>query len=122
MQFVMFTKHLQGLTLAELIAALTEVGVAGADLAVRHGYPVNPDNMVAELPAAARRFADAGLAIPLVTAPTSLTAPASPGAEAFYEACGAAGVGHLKLGYWHWDRERPFWDQIAEIQIGRAHV
>ena len=116
MQFVMFTKHLLGLSLAELIAALVEVGVEGADLAVRPGYPVNPDNMAAELPAVARRFADAGLAIPLVTAPTGLTSPASPGAEAFYEACGAAGVGHLKLGYWAWDRERRFWDQIAEIR------
>jgi len=116
MQFVMFTKHLQGLSLDEVIAALTEVGVEGADLAVRPGYPVNPDNMAAELPAAARRFADAGLAIPLVTAPTSLTAPHSPRAEAFYEACGEAGVRHLKLGYWHWAPERRFWDQIAEIR------
>ena len=48
MQFVMFTKHLQGLSLDEVIAALTEVGVQGADLAVRPGYPVNPDNMAAE--------------------------------------------------------------------------
>ena len=116
MQFVMFTKHLTGLDLEELIAALTHVGVAGADLAVRPGYPVNPDNMAAELPRAAQRFRDAGLEIPLVTAPTSLTSPDSPGAEAFYEACGAAGVAHLKLGYWGWDPERRFWDQVAEIR------
>ena len=54
MQFVMFTKHLTGLSLEELIATLADVGVAGADLAVRPGYPVNPDNMAAELPRAAR--------------------------------------------------------------------
>ena len=116
MQFVMFTKHLTGLSLAELIAALADVGVAGADLAVRPGYPVNPDNMATELPRAAQQFRAAGLEIPLVTAPTSLTAPASPGAEAFYAACGAAGVAHLKLGYWRWDPERRFWDQIAEVR------
>ena len=116
MQFVMFTKHLTGLSLEELIATLTDVGVAGADLAVRPGYPVNPDNMAAELPRAAQRFRDAGLGIPLVTAPTSLTSPDSPDAEAFYEACGAAGVAHLKLGYWGWDPERRFWDQVAEIR------
>ena len=116
MQFVMFTKHLAGLSLEELIGALKEVGVAGADLAVRPGYPVNPDNMAAELPRAAQRFRAAGLEIPLVTAPTSLTSPASPRAEEFYAACGAAGVAHLKLGYWRWDPERRFWDQIAEIR------
>ena len=116
MQFVMFTKHLTGLSLEELIATLTDVGVAGADLAVRPGYPVNPDNMAGELPRAAQQFRAAGLEIPLVTAPTSLTSPASPGAEAFYAACGAAGVAHLKLGYWRWDPERRFRDQIAQIR------
>lgn len=116
MQFVMFTKHLAGLSAEELIAALTDVGVAGADLAVRPGYPVNPGNMARALPRAAQQFRAAGLEIPLVTAPTSLTSPASPHAEAFYAACGAAGVAHLKLGYWRWDPERRFWDQIAQIR------
>jgi len=116
MQFVMFTKHLTGLSLDELISTLADVGVTGADLAVRPGYPVNPDNMAGELPRAAQRFRDAGLEIPLVTAPTSLTSPDSPDAEAFYQACGDAGVAHLKLGYWRWDPERRFWDQVAEIR------
>ena len=54
---------------------------------------------------------------PLVTAPTNLTAPDSPGAEAFYEACGAAGVRPISSsGYWGWDPERRFWDQVAEIR------
>ena len=44
MKFIMFTKHLQGLELPEIITALQAVEVQGADLCVRPGYPVNPEN------------------------------------------------------------------------------
>ena len=60
MKFIMFTKHLQGLEVPEIIAALQAVGVEGADLCVRPGYPVNPENAEKELPAAAKQFAEAG--------------------------------------------------------------
>ena len=65
MQFIMFTKHLQGLDLPEIVAALQSVGVEGADLCVRPGYPVHPENAERALPDAARRFAEEGLSIPL---------------------------------------------------------
>ena len=42
MKFIMFTKHLQGLDVPDIIEALHSVGVQGADLCVRSGYPVNP--------------------------------------------------------------------------------
>lgn len=116
MQFVMFTKHLKDLSIEQLIKVLTDMGVTGADLAVRPGYPVNPDNMITVLPRVAQQFRENGLDIPLVTAPVDLTSPASPKAQEFYEACGKAGVAHLKIGYWKWNPERPFWDQIAEIR------
>ena len=51
--------------------ALKSVGVEGADLCVRPGYSVNPENAEKQLPAAAKQFADEGLSIPLVTTPTS---------------------------------------------------
>ena len=99
MQFIMFTNHLLGLSLTELIKSLVYVGVSGADLAVRKNYPINPDNMEKALPSAAKSFRDAGLEIPIVTAPTSLTQPTSDSAETFYAACGAASIPHIKLGY-----------------------
>ena len=64
MQFIMFTKHLEGLEIPDIITALQSVGVSGADLCVRPGYPVNPENATEALPAAAKQFADAGLSIP----------------------------------------------------------
>ena len=116
MQFIMFTKHLLGLSLTELIKSLVYVGVSGADLAVRKNYPINPDNMEKALPSAAKSFKDAGLEIPIVTAPTSLTKPTSDSAETFYAACGAASIPHIKLGYWHWSPDQPFWDCVFKIR------
>ena len=74
-QFIMFTKHLEGLDVPGIITALQSVGVQGADLCVRDGYPVNPDNIDTALSAAVQQFADAGLTIPLVTAPGDFNRP-----------------------------------------------
>ena len=119
MQYVMFTKHLQGLEIPDLIKALKSVGVEGADLCVREGYPVTPDNIEQALPQAVQQFAAEGLCIPLVTAPGDLNRPDIDYAERYYEACGKAGVKHIKLGYWSWTPEKHYWDQIEEI---RGHV
>ena len=64
MKYIMFTKHLEGLDVAGIMDALKSVGVEGADLCVRPGYPVNPENAEKQLPAAAKQFADEGLSIP----------------------------------------------------------
>jgi len=113
---IMFTKHLEGLDVPGIIAALQSVGVQGADLCVRDGYPVNPDNIATVLPEAAKQFADAGLSIPLVTAPGDFNRPDIDYAEEYYAALGAAGVGHVKLGYWHWSPDLHYWDQLDEIR------
>ena len=116
MHLIMFTKHLDGLDLSELIEALQSAGVYGADLCVREGYPVAPSNMAEALPAAAKRFADAGLTIPLVTGPTDLTHPDIDYVERFYGACGEAGVKHIKLGYWRWKPGMDYWAEVDKIR------
>ena len=118
MQFIMFTKHLEGLDVAGVIEALTGLGLKGADLCVRPGYPVHPQNMARALPQAARQFAEAGLQIPLVTAPGDFTRPDMEYAERFYAACGEAGVRHIKLGYWHWSPERHYWINWIRFAVG----
>lgn len=99
MRYVYFTKTLQALDLPGVLRFLKEGGLDGADLAVRPGYPVHPDNAVTELPRAAKMFQEQGLVIGLVTAPTNLTDPASRTAHTLFEACGQAGVPAIKLGY-----------------------
>ncbi|HCK12417.1 MAG: xylose isomerase [Gemmatimonadetes bacterium] len=119
MKKIMFTKHLEGLDLKGVIQGLKSATVEGADLCVRPGYPVNPENIATALPEAAKAFADEGLVIPLVTAPGDLTRPDIDYVEAYYEACGNAGVGHIKLGYWHWTPEKHYWNYLDEI---RGHM
>ena len=99
MRYIYFTKTLQSLDLAGLIAFLKEAGLDGADLAVRPGYPVTPDNVATELPKAAKAFQDAGLIIGLVTAATTLNDPDSGAAKALFEASGKAGIPAIKIGY-----------------------
>ncbi len=117
MKFIMFTKHLQGLEIPEIIDALHSVGVEGADLCVRPGYPVNPENAVKELPAAAKQFSDANLSIPLVTTPGDFLDPTTEDALRIYSAAGEAGVENIKLGYWHWHANNGgYWSQVDTIR------
>jgi sugar phosphate isomerase/epimerase len=116
MKFIMFTKHLQGLDLSQIIETLRSVGVEGADLCVRPGYPVHPENASQALPAAAKRFAAEGLSIPLVTTPTNFVRPDVDDAERLYAACAEAGVQYVKLGYWHWSPGHNYWQDVATIR------
>jgi sugar phosphate isomerase/epimerase len=97
----MFTKHLEGWDLGQIIDGLQRAGVEGADLCVRPGYPVTPENAATELPAAAKRFGDEGLCIPLITTPGDFIDAAMDYAEPLFAACAEAGVKLVKLGYWH---------------------
>ena len=116
MKYIMFTKHLEGLELPEIMKALKSVGVEGADLCTRPGYPVNPENAATELPKAAKMFADEGLSIPLITTPGDFTTPDVDYAESLYAAAGEAGVKHIKLGYWHWKPEQDYWEEVKKVR------
>ena len=102
MKFIMFTKHLQGLDVPDIIEALQSVGVQGADLCVRSGYPVNPENADDSVAFTAKQFATEGLSIPLITTPGDFLEPTDEETIRVYAAAGEAGVENIKLGYWHW--------------------
>jgi len=116
MQYVMFTKHLEGLDLPGIMHALQKAGVKGADLCVRPGYPVTPQNVESDLPAAAALFRQEGLAIPMITLPTNFTDPAAPEMQQVFAGCAAAGVQYVKIGYWHWSPTEPYWDTVARVR------
>jgi sugar phosphate isomerase/epimerase len=118
MRFVYFTKTLNRLSLKDLAAFCKDTGLDGVDLTVRPGHPVTPDNALAELPAAARLFKDAGLVIGLVTAPTGLTDPAGKQARAIFDACARAGVPAVKIGYFPY--RPPFDERLKDARAKLA--
>ena len=106
--WIMFTKHLEGWDLPQIMDGLKRAGVQGADLCLRPGYPVTPENCRTALPEAARRFADEGLCIPLVTTPGDFTSVEADHAEDVFVACAEAGVKFIKLGYWYLE-DNDYW-------------
>ncbi len=109
--WIMFTKHLQGWDVPQIIESLHQAGVQGADLCVRPGYPVTPENAPSELPRVAKMFAAEGLCIPLVTTPGDFISADMPYAESLFAACAEAGVSLIKLGYWHME-EDGYWPTL----------
>jgi sugar phosphate isomerase/epimerase len=116
---IIFTKHLKELSIAQLVEALKSAGADGADLCVRPGYPVNPENAPEALPGAAEAFRAAGLSVPLVTAPTDLTEASVPYVEGLFRACAEAGVPLLKLGYWPAPTEG-YWGAVESMRADVA--
>ena len=118
MKRVMFTKHLEGLDLDQIIAGQKHIGLDGADLCTRPGYPVNPENCEKAMPAAARKFAAAGLSIEICTSPGDFVDPAMDYAERLFAACGEAGVPRIKLGYWHYETD--YWRTLDDCRAKMA--
>ena len=58
---IMFTKHLKGQSIDEMIASMKFVGSGGMDLAVRPGYPVDPDNCAGALVPAVEKIRAAAI-------------------------------------------------------------
>lgn len=116
--WIMFTKHLEGWDLPQIMDGLKRAGVQGADLCVRPGYPVTPENAPTELPRTAKMFADEGLSIPLITTPGDFVSPDMDYAESLFAACGEAGVKFMKLGYWHMEADG-YW---ATLDRCRKHL
>ncbi len=118
MRYVYFTKLLKNLDIRGLIAYCKDVGLDGVDLAVRAGYPVNPDNVATALPDAVKAFADNGLIIGLVTADTSLNDAESKTAKSLFAACGSAGVPAIKIGYFPY--KPPVEDALKSARVRLA--
>lgn len=115
MQFVLFTKMLRDLDVGRLADTIQDLGFDGFDLAVRPGYPVNPDNVGTALPAAAKEWTNRGLTVGLVTTNFDFVDPAKPEVEPLLAASAEAGIRRIKLGYWVW-RGEPYWEGVDEIR------
>jgi len=97
-QFIMFSKMLQQLSIAEAGDAIAQMGFDGVDLTVRDQGHILPENVVAELPPAVEMLRGKGLVVGMLT--TGVTSVDDPHAADIFRTAAACGVKYLKLGYW----------------------
>jgi sugar phosphate isomerase/epimerase len=112
MKIVLNSKFFQELSVKELGEKMKELGYDGIDICVRPGHPVNPENAEKTLPQAQRIWQDQGLICPLASTPVNFNDPAVPEAERVYAACAAAGIPHIKLGYWMFSEGEDYWQVL----------
>ena len=91
-----FSKHLQFLDYKELAKTCKELGVDGADIPVRPGGHVLPENVATDLPRAVGALRDAGLDAPMIT--TLLEDGDDPTARPILEAASKLGIQYFRAG------------------------
>ena len=118
MTVVMFTKMLQRtgeLSLPEAADVLVDLGFDGADLTVRPGGYVEPDDAATGIPEAIEIFAERGLTVPMLT--TAITDADDPATREIFAAADAHGVEAIKLGYWPYDGFGSLRRQLDEMRV-----
>ena len=119
MQLIVFSKLFKDMSVTELIGLAHKHDFEGYDLAVRPGYPVNPNNAHEELVATVKAMKQEGLSIPMVTGNFDLLMPDHPTAEPILAAMDQADVRLIKLGYFRFDpKTQNYWQRVDEIRKG----
>jgi sugar phosphate isomerase/epimerase len=96
-----FSKHLQFLDYDEAADACAQAGMNGADLTVRPGGHVLPENVERDLPLAVKAFRKAGLAVEMMA--SGITDPEDPLTEKVLQTASEQGIQYYRLGYYKYD-------------------
>jgi len=104
LRLLMFTKMLRNignLPLEKSADHIAEMGFDGADLTVRPGGYVLPEEAALKLPEAITTLKSKGLTVPMIT--TSITGPEEKHAEEVFKTASKCDVEYIKLGYWRYE-------------------
>jgi sugar phosphate isomerase/epimerase len=96
-----FSKHLQFLDYHGAAEACAMAGMSGADLTVRPGGHVLPENVERDLPLAVKAFRDVGLTIEMMC--SGITDPEDPLTEKVLGTASELGIKYYRLGYYKYD-------------------
>jgi L-ribulose-5-phosphate 3-epimerase len=96
-----FTKCLQFLDYDQLGETIAKVGFDGADLSVRNGGHVLPENIKIDLPKAIKSLQRAGISVPMMV--TDINNPNDPGIERILGTASELGIKHYRMAYLHYD-------------------
>jgi L-ribulose-5-phosphate 3-epimerase len=113
-QLCSFTKHFQFLNFEDLATVLKEAGSDGADLTVRPGGHIEPENTARELPKAVAAMENKGLKIPMVV--SAIKSADDPGLDDYLKALSENGVKYYRMGYLNYN-----YDLSIEKNIAKFH-
>src|SRR6266545_676993 len=117
MRYVMFSKHLQTMSVAEAGKTIKSLGFDGVELTVRPNGHILPNNVAEDLPRAAEELRAAGLETPAIV--VEIHNRQEEFSEAVCRAAGKVGARELRTSS---HRYRGFGEIHEQIEIGRAHV
>ncbi|KPK85872.1 MAG: hypothetical protein AMS27_06345 [Bacteroides sp. SM23_62_1] len=113
-----FSKHLQFLDYHEMADTIAEIGFDGADLTVRPGGHILPENVEQDLPVALEALKSRGLAVPMIT--TALTDPDDPLTTRILKTAGELGIHYYRMGYFRYDEEKEIEETILDLRSNIA--
>lgn len=109
-----FSKHLHWLDYDQMASALVDIGFDGADLTVRPGGHVEPENVEKDLPKAAEALAKKGKKIYMIT--TAISDAENPVTEKILKTCSSLGIKHYRMDWGHYENAKTVEENIAEMQ------
>lgn len=113
--FNFFSKHLQFLDYAEAADACAQAGMNGADLSVRPGGHVLPENVEKDLPLAVKAFQKAGLQIEMMV--TGITDPDDPLTDKVLQTASSLGIKYYRFGYYKYDPALSIPSNLEKIKV-----
>lgn len=106
-----FTKCLQFLDYTQLGEALANIGFKGAELSVREGGHVLPENVKTDLPRAIKTLQQSGISVPMMV--TGIIDPEDPLTETILGTASELGVGYYRMGYLSYDPAKSITDNLT---------
>ena len=111
---VFFTKHMGWMGYNELADTMADIGFDGADLTVRPGGHVLPDNVERDLPKAVEAIRKAGLDVYMIS--TQIDDADDPIAVNTLKTASALGIRFYRIGAWRYDGKRGVLEQLNEYK------
>lgn len=109
-----FSKHFHWLDYNKMAEALVEIGFDGADLTVRPGGHVLPENVVQDLPKAAEALAKKNKKIYMIT--TAIRDADDPVTDKILKTCSELGIRHYRMDWGHYDNTKSVEENMAIMQ------
>ena len=109
-----FTKCLQFLNFDQIAEVLARTGFDGADITLRPGGQIEPENVKAELPKAVKTLQKSGITMPLMV--TAVTDTDNPVDVMLLQVAADSGVRHYRMGWLAYDFQKEYSAKSRRLQ------